>query len=60
MQIVEIRPGIFACLMANETANAGFVVTEWIQTNCPDGGPRTGLIYCVRTWRGSTTNRSPR
>jgi cyclase len=28
MQIAEIRPGIFACLMANETANAGFVVTE--------------------------------
>lgn len=27
MQIVEVRPGIFACLMANETANAGFVVT---------------------------------
>lgn len=28
MQIVEIKPNIFACLMANETANAGFVVTE--------------------------------
>ena len=28
MQITEIKPGIFACLMANETANAGFVVTE--------------------------------
>ena len=28
MQITEIMPGIFACLMANETANAGFVVTE--------------------------------
>jgi cyclase len=27
MQIVEVRPSIFACLMANETANAGFVVT---------------------------------
>jgi cyclase len=27
MEIVELRPGIFACLMANETANAGFVVT---------------------------------
>jgi cyclase len=28
MQITEIKPGIFACLMANETANAGFIVTE--------------------------------
>lgn len=28
MQIVEIKPGIFGCLMNNETANAGFVVTE--------------------------------
>jgi glyoxylase-like metal-dependent hydrolase (beta-lactamase superfamily II) len=27
MEIVELKPGIFACLMANETANAGFVVT---------------------------------
>lgn len=28
MKVTEIKPGIFACLMANETANAGFVVTE--------------------------------
>lgn len=28
MQIVEIKPGIFGCLMNNETANAGFVLTE--------------------------------
>lgn len=28
MDIVEIKPGIFACLMNNRTANAGFVVTE--------------------------------
>jgi glyoxylase-like metal-dependent hydrolase (beta-lactamase superfamily II) len=28
MQIVEVKPGIFACLMGNKTANAGFVVTE--------------------------------
>jgi len=28
MHIVEIKPGIFAYLMNNETANAGFVVTE--------------------------------
>ena len=27
MQITEVGPGIFACLMANETANAGFVIT---------------------------------
>jgi cyclase len=28
MKIVEIKPGIWACLMDNETANAGFVATE--------------------------------
>jgi cyclase len=28
MHIVEIKPGVFGCLMNNETANAGFVVTE--------------------------------
>jgi cyclase len=28
MQPTEIRPNVFACLMGNETANAGFVVTE--------------------------------
>ena len=28
MEIVEIKPGVFACLSANRTANAGFVVTE--------------------------------
>jgi cyclase len=28
MHIVEIKPGIFGCLMDNETANAGFVVAE--------------------------------
>jgi cyclase len=28
MQIVEIKPGIFACLMSNQTANAGFVATQ--------------------------------
>ena len=28
MEIVEIKPGIFACLMANKTSNSGFVVTE--------------------------------
>lgn len=28
MHIDEIKPGIFACLMDNETANAGFIVTE--------------------------------
>ncbi len=28
MEIKELRQGIFACLMDNETANAGFVVTE--------------------------------
>ena len=28
MKVTEIKPGIFACLMANETANAGFVVTK--------------------------------
>ena len=28
MKIDEIQRGIFACLMANQTANAGFVVTE--------------------------------
>lgn len=28
MQIVQVKPGIFACLMGNKTANAGFVVTE--------------------------------
>jgi cyclase len=27
MKIEEVRPGIYACLMDNETANAGFVVT---------------------------------
>jgi cyclase len=27
MEIREIRPGVFACLTANETANAGFVTT---------------------------------
>jgi cyclase len=27
MQVREIKPGVYACLMANETANAGFVVT---------------------------------
>ena len=28
MEIAELKPGIFCCLMANETANAGFVVTR--------------------------------
>jgi cyclase len=28
MKIKEIQAGVFACLMDNETANAGFVVTE--------------------------------
>jgi cyclase len=28
MRITEIQPGVSACLMDNETANAGFVVTE--------------------------------
>lgn len=28
MKVTEVKPGIFACLMANETANAGFVVAE--------------------------------
>lgn len=28
MQVTEIKPGIFACLTGNKTANAGFVVTE--------------------------------
>ncbi|MGD8622891.1 MAG: MBL fold metallo-hydrolase [Anaerolineae bacterium] len=28
MEIVEVRPGTWACLMDNETANAGFVVTQ--------------------------------
>ncbi len=28
MHIAELKRGIFACLMDNETANAGFVVTE--------------------------------
>lgn len=28
MQIREVRPGVFACLMDNVTANAGFVVTQ--------------------------------
>jgi glyoxylase-like metal-dependent hydrolase (beta-lactamase superfamily II) len=28
MQIVEIKPRVFACLLANETANAGFAVTD--------------------------------
>ena len=28
MHIDEIKPGVFACLMDNQTANAGFVVTE--------------------------------
>lgn len=28
MQITEVKPGIFACLMGNKTANAGFVVTD--------------------------------
>jgi cyclase len=28
MQITEVKPGIFACLMANQTANAGFVITQ--------------------------------
>jgi cyclase len=28
MKLAEIKPGIWACLMDNETANAGFVVTE--------------------------------
>jgi len=28
MEIVEIKPNVFACLTANETANAGFVLTE--------------------------------
>jgi glyoxylase-like metal-dependent hydrolase (beta-lactamase superfamily II) len=28
MQITEIRSNVFACLMANETSNAGFIVTD--------------------------------
>jgi cyclase len=28
LEIKELRQGIFACLMSNETANAGFIVTE--------------------------------
>ncbi len=28
MEIVEVRPNVFACLMGNETGNAGFAVTE--------------------------------
>jgi glyoxylase-like metal-dependent hydrolase (beta-lactamase superfamily II) len=28
MQVVQVKPEIFACLMGNETANAGFVITE--------------------------------
>jgi glyoxylase-like metal-dependent hydrolase (beta-lactamase superfamily II) len=28
MEIVEVKPGLFACLTANETSNAGFVVTD--------------------------------
>lgn len=28
MQIEEIRPNVYACLTANETANAGFVATD--------------------------------
>ncbi len=28
MEIRELKPGVFACLMANETSNAGFIVTQ--------------------------------
>lgn len=28
MRIVEIKPNVYACLMANKTANAGFIITE--------------------------------
>lgn len=28
MRIVEVKPSVFACLMGNETANAGFVLTD--------------------------------
>jgi glyoxylase-like metal-dependent hydrolase (beta-lactamase superfamily II) len=28
METVEIKPGVYACLSANETANAGFIATE--------------------------------
>ncbi len=28
MKLVEIKPGVFACLMQNETANAGFIITN--------------------------------
>lgn len=28
MQIAEIKPNVFACLTANQTANAGFLITE--------------------------------
>lgn len=28
MKIVEIKPGVFGCLMDNDTANAGFIATD--------------------------------
>jgi cyclase len=28
MEIRELKPGVFACLTANETSNAGFIVTQ--------------------------------
>jgi glyoxylase-like metal-dependent hydrolase (beta-lactamase superfamily II) len=56
MKIVKIRPNVFACLMANETANAGFVITEWgvvvIDTlNSPAQGRRLATEIKSRTQR---------
>ncbi len=52
MQIVEIKSNVFACLMGNRTANAGFVVSERgaivIDTlNTPDRGRQ--LAQAVET-----------
>jgi cyclase len=54
MEIVEIKPGVFACLSANETANAGFVATERgvvvIDTlNTPTAGRKLASAIKART-----------
>ncbi len=54
MEIVEIKSGVYACLSANETANAGFVVTERgvvvIDTlNSPGAGRKLAAEIDART-----------
>jgi glyoxylase-like metal-dependent hydrolase (beta-lactamase superfamily II) len=53
MQATELRPNVFACLMDNETANAGFVVTErGVVVIDTFDSPARGreLAAAIRTW----------